>query len=142
MPRPRIDHPWIDESNAPLYLWSFPTGLSHADLQACCAAREAWAAVAEFPVAWVVDLQNITSVGALERKTFGEHLARFEAHDVAWNQGSGIVAHNPMLRGLVTAVFWLRAPKFPNQVFATRGEASAWARGRLAAASGLRRPSR
>lgn len=133
MLRPRIDHPWIDESKAPLYLWAFPPSPALADLTACCEARERWANEATFPVAWVVDLANLISVGARERKVFADHLARFEPHDVKWNQGSAIVAASPMLRGVVTAVFWLRAPKFPNQVFANREDATRWALERLAA---------
>jgi hypothetical protein len=133
--RPRIAHPWIDESRAPLYVWSFPATLDDDELARCCEARERWAEVARFPVAWIVDLENLGGATARQRKLFGDHLARFEPHDVAWNQGSAIVAKNQIVRGLVTAVFWLQVPKFPHQVFATRTEAAVWAKARLAEAA-------
>ena len=131
---PRIDHPWIDESRAPLYVWSFPQAIDDETLLAACAARERWATVARFPVAWVVDLANLGGATATQRKIFTDHLARFEPHDVKWNRGSAIVASNALVRGIVTAVFWVKAPRFPNEVFATRIEAAGWAKNKLAAA--------
>lgn len=79
------------------------------------------------PVAWVVDLSAIREASASQRKIFAEHLARFEAHDIAYNCGSALVVPSAVLRGLVTAVFWVKPPKFPNQLFEKREDALAWA---------------
>lgn len=129
-----IGHPWIDESRAPLYVWSFPPSFSDEELGAVCRAREVWAEAAKFRVAWVVDLANLGGVSATQRKIFADHLKRFEPHDVAWNQGSAIVAKSSWVRGIVTAVFWLQPPRYPHQTFAARADAIVWARTRLAAA--------
>jgi hypothetical protein len=126
----RIHHPWIDSSRTPVYVLTFPEVVTDADLEACCAARERWAARARFPVTWVVDLTRIRTLTAKQRKTMAEHLGRFEPHDLAHNLGSAIVVPNAFLRGIVTAVFWLRAPKFPHQSFATPQEAIWWATSR------------
>lgn len=126
----QIPHPWIDSLRTPVYVLTFPAQLSDAELEACCAARERWAAVAKFPVSWVVDLSRVQSVTAKQRKTMSDHLARFEPHDLAHNRGSAIVVPNAFLRGIVTAVFWLRPPRFPHESFATREAALAWASSR------------
>jgi hypothetical protein len=127
----KIGHPWIDESRAPLYLWSFPESFTDETLVEACAMRERWAAVAKYRVAWVVDLANLGGVTATQRKIFADHLKRFEPHDLKWNQGSAIVAKSTLVRGVVTAVFWLQAPRFPNHTFADRTSAILWARARL-----------
>jgi hypothetical protein len=100
-------------------------------LEACVQAREKWAATTHEPVAWVVDLTRLTSVDARHRKAFADHLERFRPFDERWTAASAIVASNPWLRGLVTAVFWLAPPKFPNRVFADRDQAILWALSKL-----------
>jgi hypothetical protein len=129
----RIHHPWIDSLRSPVYVLALPDVFTDEELEACCTARERWAAKASFPVSWVVDLSRMHAVTAKQRKTMGDHLARFEHHDIAFNRGSAIVVPNPFVRGVVTAVFWLRPPRFPHQSFATRDEAIRWATSKHAA---------
>jgi hypothetical protein len=126
-----IEHAWIDSSRAPLYMMTFPVVTLDEDLRACCDARERWAKIAKYPVSWVVDLSAITNTTAKQRRIFSEHLARFEPHDRAYNRGSALIVPNAFLRGVVTAVFWLKPPTFPNECFATKEEALRWARIRL-----------
>lgn len=131
IPLPPIGSPWIDESRAPLYQLSFPSDPTDEVLLDMCAARERWMNVARFPVAWVVDMTNLGNVTARQRRIFGDHLQRFEPHDLAWNQGSAIIVPNALLRGVVTAVFWLKPPRFPHESFKTKDEALRWASERL-----------
>ena len=110
----------------------FPSTATDEEVVACCDARERWAKVARHPCAWVVDLRELLRVPPHQRKLFADHLKRFEAHDVAYNQGSAIVVPNTLVRGIMTAVFWLSPPRFPNQAFASVGAAKQWASQRLA----------
>mgnify|MGYP001821583310 FL=1 len=128
-----IDHPWVQHSNMPIYEWTFPPKATDDELVAFAKAREEWAARANYPVAWVVELSNISKATATQRRMFADHLKRFEPHDVEWNAGSALVVPSGWIRGLVTAVFWLSPPKFPNQVFAKRSDAFAWAQYQLEA---------
>jgi hypothetical protein len=134
MPPPLVPlvHPWIDAARAPLYGITFPAAATDEELQLFCQAREDWARVAKYRVAWVVDLAGLIKATATQRRIFGEHLKRFEPHDVAYNQGSALIVPNPFVRGVVTAVFWLKAPRFPSECFSTREAALAWASARLA----------
>jgi len=126
-----IEHPWFCSDDMPLYRWVFPTGASDEELVACLEAREVWGLRAQYHVSWVIDLSSITQAPATQRRIFGEHLKRFEPHNVRWNAGSGLVVPNAWLRGLVTAVFWISPPKFPNKLFSEAGDAEVWARARL-----------
>jgi hypothetical protein len=125
-------HPWIDIAEAPLYVMRFPAHATDAQIREFCEHREAWARTASHRCAWVADLSRLAGVSATQRKMFADHLKRFEAHDVAHNQGSAIVVPSAVLRGIMTAVFWLSPPKFPNQAFASIDAAMLWARQKLA----------
>lgn len=126
-----IEHPWISSALMPLYRWTFPSEATDEELQACFRAREAWAARAHHPVAWVVDLSNIVTAPATHRKAVAEHLKQFEDFNVRWNAGSALIVPNAWVRGLVTAAFWLAPPKFPTKLFSDPIEAEAWAKGQL-----------
>jgi hypothetical protein len=127
-----IDHPWISNDIMPIYRWTFPKEGTDEELGACFRAREDWASSAQYPVAWVIDLSNIIKAPATQRKAFAEHLKRFE-HNARWNAGSALIVPNAWLRGLVTAVFWLSPPKFPNKLFSRASEAESWAKAQLEA---------
>ena len=122
-----IQHPWVSHRHVPIYEWSFPEEASDEELSSFIRAREDWAKLAKYPVAWVVELSNLRKANAGQRKLFAEHLKRFEEHDVRWNAGSALVVPSAWLRGLVTAVFWISPPKFPHQAFARRSNALQWA---------------
>lgn len=128
-----IHNAWIDSTRAPLYVWTFPEEATDDELEASCRAREAWAARVSYPVAWVVDLSRTKKVTAAQRRVVGAHLKHFSECDRLYNQGSAIVVPNPLVRGVVTAVFWLSPPDFPHRLFASRPEAEQWATERLAA---------
>ena len=127
LPCLEIDHPWVSHRHVPIYEWTFPPEASDEELSEFVQARERWATRAHYPVAWVVELSNLTKANAKQRRMFAEHLKRFEPHDVQWNGGSALIVPRAWLRGLVTAVFWISPPKFPHQAFATRSDALQWA---------------
>ena len=126
-------HPWVDQSRAPLYEMTFPSETSDQELFQLCQARERWAQRATYRVAWVVNLAGILQATAQQRKIFSEHLKRFEPHDLAYNLGSALLVPSPFVRGIVTAIFWLKQPRFPNECFGTLEEARVWAEQQLQA---------
>jgi len=128
-----IDHPWISHELMPIYRWTFPKEVTDEELSAVFRAREEWAPRVDYPVAWIVDLSNVIYAPATQRKAFAEHLKRFEAHGPRWNAGSALIVPSAWLRGLVTAVFWLSPPKFPQKLFSRSLEAEIWAKAQLEA---------
>jgi len=128
-----INHPWISNDDMPLYRWTFPEETTDEELRACLEARERWATRAHYHVAWVIDLSKITKASATQRQAFGQHLKRFEEFNVRWNVGSALIVPKAWLRGLVTAVFWISPPAFPNKLFSDPLDAEDWAKAQLAA---------
>ena len=125
-----IDHPWVSHRHVPIYEFTFPPEASDEELAAFVRAREEWATRAHYPVAWVVQLSNLTKANAKQRRTFAEHLKRFEHHDVQWNAGSALIVPSGWLRGLVTGGVLDFASKVPAP-----GVCQALGRSRMGAAA-------
>lgn len=128
-----IDHPWFSNDLMPIYRWTFPLEATDEELRASLRAREDWAICVRYPMAWVIDLSNVTKAPATQRKALAEHLKRFGELSEGWYAGSALIAPSPWLRGVVTAVTWLSPPKFPYQLFSEPIEADRWAKKQLAA---------
>ena len=58
-----------------------------------------------------------------------------------YNAGSAIVLSNAWLRGIVTAVFAITQPKFPNRTFSSVEEGLKWATDQLRARRASIRPT-
>lgn len=136
-----IPHPWIDSSRAPMYVVRMPSPMSIPDLMGFAAAREAWAASTQSPVAFVVDVSRLTTkdASARHREVFAEHMKRFEAFETQWTSAVAIVAGSAVTRGIVSAVFWLQSPTFAYCVVPTVEAAIVFTQARLELA--LRRRS-
>lgn len=124
-------HPWIDEVEARIYRIRFPARGSDDEVEHFVSAREAWAERCDHRHAWIVDLTRVREATARQRQRFARHLEEYEPCDLAWNAGSAIVLESRWIRGVMTAVFWLKRPQFPNATFATEEAAQAWCRHRL-----------
>jgi hypothetical protein len=111
----------------PVYEYTIPAEATDEELDAFVRERDEWATRAHYPVAWLVDLSNITQSTERQRRVFAEHLKGFQEHAAQWNGGSAIIAPSGWLRGVVTAVFWIWPPKFAYRVFAKRTDALEWA---------------
>lgn len=137
-----IDHPWMDSSESPLYYFAFPPAAELAEVEAFAKAREDWSRGVQGQVAFVCDLSKVdySAVTPLHRKTFTDHMKRFKAFEVEHTAAVGFVARGKMLRGLVTAVFWLVPAVFPHKTFEKAEDARAWARGILAGSAEGRSP--
>jgi hypothetical protein len=70
---------------------------------------------------------------ASQRKYAAEFAGRLEALQKRTVLGSAIVLTSAVMRGVITAVFWLRPPTVPTKIVATREEALACAVGLLEA---------
>jgi len=128
-----IDHPWFSNDLMPIYRWTFPSEANDEELSACLVAREDWAIRARYYNAWVIDMSNIASAPATQRKALAEHNKRFGELNERWYAGSALIVPSPWLRGVVTAVTWISPPKFPYQLFSEPIEAEHWAKKQLAA---------
>jgi hypothetical protein len=88
----------------------------------------------------VVDLRGSPGITATQRKRLSGYIRETEAQGVPCC-GTALVFDSSVLRGVLTAIFWLKQPAHPVQVFATVEEAIRWAHQAIAGESpGSRRP--
>ncbi|HMJ13916.1 MAG TPA: hypothetical protein VK524_21005 [Polyangiaceae bacterium] len=85
-----------------------------------------WMLARERPAIWIVDLSKIKSAPATQRRMFAEHEARVSASARKVIRGSAFVAPSAWLRGLLTAVYWLKPPVYPHAIVSTVAEARKW----------------
>jgi hypothetical protein len=79
------------------------------------------------PFAWVVLADAMLSTSAKQRKIFSEAEARMQPQDKRYCAGTAIVLSSSIIRGVVTAIYWLTPPVYPYTLCSTDDEARAWA---------------
>ncbi len=75
----------------------------------------------------IFDLTHAAIPNALQRQKLAAHV-RDNEQDIRRSVRSvGVVLTSPLVRGIVTAIFWVSPPPMPYRFFATRAEAASWA---------------
>jgi len=83
------------------------------------------------PYVLLFDLSTTAIPTAIQRRKLAEHMATYKATIEDVVRGIAIVAPNALVRGMVTALFWLVPPPIASHMCGTRAEASEWARGAM-----------
>lgn len=89
-------------------------------------------ATRESPTLFLYDALEAEVPTATQRQKQGSWLARNEAVLRRNVRGTAFVIGNPLIRGALTAIFWIRPTPVPYIVAGTRSEAERWARGLMA----------
>ena len=76
------------------------------------------------PYGVVLDLRFTKSITPRQRAMLTESMERHD--NAALCKGTAMVFESRLLRGILTAVFWLRKPAYPTRVFTTTAEAWDW----------------
>jgi hypothetical protein len=79
------------------------------------------------PYALVFDMTDAGVPSALQRRKLADHMKNHAAKIQRLVRGLGVIAPSPVLRGVITALFWVAQPGMPHRIFATRDEALTWA---------------
>lgn len=128
----RLNHPWVDERAAPLYLWRVPPEPSSEALGEALEAIQAWVPGLDGPYGWINDPRHLrVRVVASQRKMVAEHLRVVQSHAGRWCAGMATIVTHPAIRGIGTAVGWVTPYRFPVEWCADLEEAWTWARERL-----------
>jgi hypothetical protein len=95
------------------------------------------------PYVLLFDLSATGLPNATQRRKLAEHMATHEAIIRNVVRGIAIVAPNPLVRGMVTALFWVVPPPIASHMCGSHAEALEWARGVMPSAElrQNRRPS-
>ena len=84
------------------------------------------------PYAVVFDSRNVKGMDASLRRRLAQYNAENEDRARAFCRGSAFVMTSTMVRGLMTAILWVRKPPVETRVFEELDEAMDWARLRVA----------
>lgn len=80
------------------------------------------------PYVLVFDLTTAGMPTPMQRRRLAEHMASHEGAIRHCVMGLAIVAPHAIVRGMVTALFWLAPPPIPHCMCGSLSEAGAWAR--------------
>jgi hypothetical protein len=81
------------------------------------------------PYVLLFDLSTTRVPNAIQRRKLAEHMATHEATIRSLVRGLAIVAPNALVRGMVTAMFWIVPPPVASHMCGSHAEAIEWARG-------------
>lgn len=105
----------------------FPAQFSDADVQLAISALESFFRKTERTQAWIVDLSDIERTTARQRGWFAEYEKRVAEMTSRYVTRAAYIAPNQIVRGILTAVFWIQSPVYPHRVFSDRADGERWA---------------
>lgn len=123
MDNPPFNHPWVDESKAPIYRCKFPDPLTQEALEAYLSHLETWIEQAPGYYAWIIypDLRTQQL-----RLAMGESQKRRAPHEKGHCSGYAFVVENAFMRGVLTAMMWLGPHHSTLRVFENEDKAYGW----------------
>lgn len=120
-------HTWFSESRPGLVVQRFPRQFDDADVQRAIATLEDFFRATERPQAWIIDLSAIEGSTARQRVWFAEYEKRVAEMTSRYVTRAAYIAPSPIVRGILTAIFWIQSPVYPHRVFSDRASGERWA---------------
>lgn len=111
-----------------------PPSLSDDEMRAFLRWHREWMATRREPYTLVLDLRRTERLSPGQREMITNGMDRSEQICL----GTAMVFTSVVLRGVLTAIFWIRKPRYPTRVFGSLEEAERWARETARPASGSR----
>lgn len=123
-PTPR--HAWIRGFDGTTLDIAFPDQASDDEVQEFCGVLETFWRNVDGPVATLFDCRRVTMATASQRRLFADLQTRLEPVFARKLAGAAFVINRPIVRGILTAIFWVRPPVYAHVVTATEEDARAW----------------
>ena len=132
-------HSWIDVTSAPIIVWTCPEIGDRVDGAAYVTdvyeAWHKWLLAHPRPFVAIIDTSHMKSFpGAKTRKSLAEGEQLTARLETTYNKGNAFVVTNPVMRSIMTAVYWLSSPHYPHSFFGTFADALDWAGNQLVGA--------
>jgi len=84
------------------------------------------------PYAVVNDARQAPPPSAHQRQMVSAQMARLDAYTREYCAGFAFVFDSALMRGIMTAIFWVNKPGYPTNVFGDVGSATEWCSTQLA----------
>ncbi len=122
-------HPWVKQDSQDFFVHTYPEIVEADELDGYFQASERFLEARTSTFACVADLRNVhpIKVTATHRAAFSNFEERVQEYDRRWCVGTGLVIHDAIHRGLITAVYWLSPPAYPYSIFGDYDDACEWA---------------
>ncbi len=118
-----MQEPHVDDRYFPLVVNTIPERIQAEHLPAFFAKTEAILRRRQ-PYVTISDVTACRELpNAMVRKALADWSKEFDPLMKQYSAGSAIVITSPLVRGGLTALFWLAPPPYPQQVVATLNEA-------------------
>jgi hypothetical protein len=76
----------------------------------------------------IFDMTQTGTPNAIQRQMLAAHMKKNRELIRRSVLALGVVVQSSLVRGVLTAIFWIEAPPVPHQIFETSIEAASWAR--------------
>jgi len=137
------DHPWIDSTHAPVYVFAYPHHDPNdpeqvkrytAEHTSVFEILKKWTPARCTPFAFITDLTHLQVSTALSRRRATEYLTQSRRRANPFSVCRAFVGSGEAHR-ILTAVFWQAPPEYPYIIVPSRPEAVAWAQAQMRAAA-------
>lgn len=128
---PRLDHPWVRNEHAPIYVLDYPSEATPEAINAYYDKMAEWYRMLTAPVACVALVNNVARLDALERQLVATREKELEPYQRQYLRGTALIVESTLKRGMITAVFWTTPPCYRWKVFTSFDEGCFWANAQL-----------
>ncbi len=116
-----------DLAHWPIVIMTAPArALSDLEFKAYLAWVEKYVTCHGETYAIVNDVRYAPAPSAAQRRLVAEQMERLKLVTKRHCAGNAMVFQSQLMRGIMTAIFWMAQPDYPTKVFATVDQAIAW----------------
>ncbi len=119
---------FLDLQLWPIAIFSVRDGMQEAEYNAVFERYESDVFTRRERYVSITDLSTMNGVpNAYDRKHMAEWMGKHEAYVSRWAIGNSTVIRSPLVRGALTALYWIQKPPTAQTSHATVSEAVHWA---------------
>lgn len=120
----------IDTSRWPLISYTAPAEVSDDEMREVMRESATLRALGQLH-ALLLDVRATSSLTPVQRKMITDSMGENPEMQREITAGVALVFSSPILRGILTAIYWVRPAVVPTRVFATPDAAATWLLGEL-----------
>ena len=124
-------HPWVDLREKPILRTIFPDVASEADIYSYLSVIVQLQTQMQSEHCWILDCSLVKAAPASQRKIFAQYERENASYNRRFNKGSAFIIPNTLVRGLLTAIYWLSPPVYPYTIVNSEAEAKRWVQEQL-----------
>ncbi len=119
-------HSWIQEQTPGFYHIVFPQTSTEEEVAGFCrASLEYWKNI-RCPTITIVDCRQVKKAPAAQRKLFADNIDHIKPYSQKFQVAVALVVPNTLVKGLVTAIYWVAPPGYHYKVFTDIEIARTW----------------